>query len=518
MSGPALRTRRARATAGEKSVPRPPGGVARLSGLGFWSLAFLLLAALRLPYITSPNFFLDGDESILGLMAKHLAEGREFQVFPYGQAYGFSLVETLPAAVGFRLFGPEPIVLTLSMLAVFFVGLVFYEKAFFGLTGDREWSRGLTLILALLPVWVVWSMKARGGYLTAFVLFGVLLWILARDKANTKGAVVAGGLVGLLAYSQALWLPGILPLLLLPVTRGKHPRYLLPALVSAAVVSAGLFLVGSGGDAYWRPTVFAGFHPARFASLPIYLHQLFSGFFYLREIRDPPMLVSGVAWLLTAGFFSSLIILGLGFVRKRDMRSGLMALSLLCAVSHLPILNTVPPRYLLSVSVLLVVAQAVWLGQRTSPARTLPRLWGDSLLLLLCLCAFQMTELRPINPEADSDFERELYSLLDFLGGNEVEAVYSLNGPLLWQLMFFGNEKIPARFFSATDRYPPYPAKVDSVLGAGGRTALLGPISAARPFVNTPLADDLIRVGQIYFVLLDPSRTLLQQGGFEFKD
>ena len=84
--------------------------------------------------------------------------------------------------------------------------------------------------------------------------------------------------------------------------------------------------------------------------------------------------------------------------------------------------------------------------------------------------------------------------------------------------MYFGNEKIPARFFSATDRYPPYPAKVDSVLGAGGRTALLGPIGTARAFDNTPLADDLIRVGQLYFVLLEPSRTLLQQGGFEFKD
>ena len=32
----------------------------------------------RLPQLLSPNLLLDGDECILGLMAKHVAEGREF--------------------------------------------------------------------------------------------------------------------------------------------------------------------------------------------------------------------------------------------------------------------------------------------------------------------------------------------------------------------------------------------------------------------------------------------------------
>jgi hypothetical protein len=492
-------------------------GLAALHGAWFWPCAFLILVALRLPYITSPNFFVDGDESMMGLMAKHLSEGREFSVFPYGVAYGFALLETIPAAVGFRLFGPEPTALIGSMLALFLVGLVFYEKAFYALTCDREWSRGLMLILGLLPVWIVWSMKARGGYLPAFFLFGVVLWLTTRESLGTKGVVVGGMLVGLLAHSQAFWFLGMLPLLLLPVTSGKSARHLLPALASAAAVYAGLYLMGSGSDAYWKPTVFAGWHPARVASLPVYLHQLFSGFFYLREIRTPPLLVSGVAWLLTAGYFSSLVLLGKGFAQRRESRSGLMALALLFAVAMLPFLNTVPPRYLLQVSVLLVVAQAFWLGRRASSSRWLLRLGGGGLLVLLCLSAFQMTELRPINPETDSNFQEELYSLLDFLDVNEVEGVYSVNGLLTWQLMFYGQERIPARFSSAIDRYPPYPAKVDSILDAGGRTALLAPIDAADLFSNTYLEDDLIRVGLDYLVLLDPSRRLLEGGGFEFK-
>lgn len=499
----------------ENSESSSPG-LAGVRGHFFWPLAFLVLVALRVPYITSPNFFLDGDESMLGLMAKHLSEGREFSVFPYGVSYGFALLETVPAAIGFRLFGPSPAVLIGSMFALFLVGLVFYERAFFCLTGDREWSRGLTLILALMPVWIVWSMKARGGYLSAFVLFGVVLWLAARDNLDTKDAVLGGGLVGLLAHSQAFWFLGIVPLLFLPLTRGRHPRYLVPAIISAAAVYSSLYLMGTGGDAYWKPTVFSGFQPARFVLLPVYLHQLFSGFFYLREIRTPPVLVSALAWLLTAGFFSSLVLLGKDLVQRREKRSGLMVLSLLFAVSFLPILKTVPPRYFLQVSVLVVVAQAIWLGHRTSSSRVLPRIWGNSLFLLLCLCTFLMPQFRPINPDTGSDLEGELYSLLDFLERNEIEAVYSVNGLLSWQIMFYGEEAIPARYSSATDRYPLYPAKADSVLAAGGRTALLGPISAAAPLLETRLADDILRVGRDHFVILDPSRGLLEEGGFEF--
>ncbi|MFH1762964.1 MAG: hypothetical protein ABIF09_02125 [Gemmatimonadota bacterium] len=502
----------------EMAVAEPPVGVARLPEIGFWTLAFLLVAGLRLPYLTSPNFILDGDESLLGVMAKHLSEGRGFPIFPYGQAYGFSLIETLPAAIGFRLFGPEPVVLTVSMLALFFLGLAFYERAFFGLTGDREWSRGLTLILAVLPVWIVWSVKARGGYLSAFVLLGAVLWIFARDRIDTRRAALGGGILGLLAHAQAFWLPGALPLLLLPLTRGKHPRYLVPVSASAITVAVGLYLLGGEGEAYWTPTVFGALQPAHLASLPIHLHRLFSGYFYLEDIATPPLLVSSVAWLLTAGFFVLLLASGRAFIRHRDKGSLLMAISLLAAVSFLPVLRTVPPRYLLSVSVLVVTAQALWLARRSSPSRTLPRLCGNSLLLLLCLSAFQMTEFRPIFPDTSSDLKNELHGLIDFFEANEVEGVYSVNGLLQWQIMFYGDEKIPARYASPTDRYPPFPAKVDSILADGGKTALVGPMSAADLYAQTPLAEVMVRVGQDYFVVPGPSRTLLEWIGFKFKD
>jgi len=502
----------------ERPVPETQGGLARLPELGFWALAFILSSALRVPYLTSPNFIVDGDESVLGIMAKHLSEGLEFSVFVYGQAYGFALLETLPAAFGFLLFGPHPAVLTGSMLLLFMAGLFFYERAFFCLTGDREWSRGLTLILSLLPVWIIWSVKARGGYLSAFVLLGGVLWIFATDRINTRKAVLGGGLLGLLGHSQAFWLPGALPLLLLPMVRGVNPRYLVAALISAITVVAGLLFLGSESAVYWNPTVLAGFRPAQIAFLPMYLHQLFSGFFYLEEIGNPPTLVYGVAWLLTAGFFSMFFAMGRAFVRNRDKAAGLVTVSFLASVSFLPLLNTVPPRYLLSVSVLFVVALAVWLHGRASSSRMLPRLCGNSLLLLLGLSAFQMTAFRPITPETSSHLREELRGLLRSFDANEIEAIYSVNGLLQWQIMFYGGEKIPARYSSTTDRYPAYPALVDSTLDAGGRTVLVGPLSTAILYAETPLAEVMGRVGRDYFVIPDPTRLLLEELGFEFED
>ena len=49
--------------------------------------------ASRLPQLRSPNLLVDGDESVLGLMAKHVAQGKEFPIFFYGQHYALATIE-----------------------------------------------------------------------------------------------------------------------------------------------------------------------------------------------------------------------------------------------------------------------------------------------------------------------------------------------------------------------------------------------------------------------------------------
>ncbi len=153
-------------------------------------------------------------------MAKHTATGTELPVFFWGQSYGFSLMETLPAAAAFRVFGVGPLVLFLTMFGLFLCGLWLYEGGFKNITESRAWGRVLTLCLGLLPVWIIWSFKARGGYLSAFILGGLLLRLVTSRGFKGPRACLVGCSVGLLFFAQPLWLVGFLPLLLIPFTRG----------------------------------------------------------------------------------------------------------------------------------------------------------------------------------------------------------------------------------------------------------------------------------------------------------
>src|SRR4029077_3185372 len=118
-----------------------------------------------------------GDECILGLMAKHVAQGKEFPVFFYGQHYAFSSVEAAVGAVSFVMFGVGALPLKLAMLALWTVGVLFLFVALSRLVG-RARSFWIIAVLMLNPAWAAWSMKAGGGYLTSFTAAAVLLWLL----------------------------------------------------------------------------------------------------------------------------------------------------------------------------------------------------------------------------------------------------------------------------------------------------------------------------------------------------
>ena len=89
----------------------------------------------RLPQLTSPHLLLDGDECILGLMAKHIAEGRAFPVFLYGQSYGLAVIEAPAGALSFLIAGTGALPLKVAMLALWTVGIVAFFLAVSGCWG-----------------------------------------------------------------------------------------------------------------------------------------------------------------------------------------------------------------------------------------------------------------------------------------------------------------------------------------------------------------------------------------------
>ena len=489
----------------------------------FWPLAFLGLAAVRVPYLLSPGRILDGDEAILGLMAKHLADLSDFSVFFWGQSYGFSLLETLPSAVAFRIFGAGSIVLSLTMFCLFLWGIWLYEGGFRKLTGNRAWSRSLALGLGFLPVWIVWSFKARGGYLTAFLLGGLLLRLLTSKDFGWVRAAVVGGAASLLFFAQPLWLVAFLPLLGLPFVSRASPgkpgaggREVAVLGMAALMVAAPLAYLSSLSRAYWVPDVVGSVSLARAAMIPRSLYQMFTGFFYMGDSWASPTPVVGAAILATALWFLVLLVLGAQAVGRRDPRSLLFLASLLGSVAGGFVLVESQPRYLLQASVLLVVSAAWWLGATPRPFSGLPKALGTAGILALAATATLVEPVGPIQLPPNAHREAELQGLVRGLEGREVAGAYSMDAMLQWQILFYGKEKIPVRFASPLDRRPEYPRQVDAALAAGRTVALVGTMSQAEPILDTDLGRLLEPVGKSYFVMVGVSRPLLESLGFSF--
>src|SRR5260370_1583286 len=126
-------------------------------GLG---VAVLVGLALRLAVIASPLGELDGDEAVVGLMARHIAFLGDRPVFYYGQPYLGSL-EAFSAAPLFRLVGSSSALLKLVPTAYSLGFLVLNAIVAKRLFGTRP-ALATAAYLALPPsMWAVWSTKAR---------------------------------------------------------------------------------------------------------------------------------------------------------------------------------------------------------------------------------------------------------------------------------------------------------------------------------------------------------------------
>lgn len=310
----------------------------------------------RLPQLLSPNLLLDGDECTLGLMAKHLAQGKEFPTFFYGQHYGLSTVEAAAGALSFLIFGTGAIPLKLAMLALWTLGILFLFLALSRLLGYAR-SFWIVLVLLLNPAWAVWSMKARGGYVTAFTATGALLWLLMQELESTSvmRELLAGLLTSVIYLAQPLWLPGVLPIAMAVLL---SRRQLSPTISYLSVATATGLLVRTWG----RQTIG---NPNLWLSLPALAHQIYlnlSGAYYLWWDVEPP----GPATKLLAGLWCSLLLaaalaqLARLFTKRFYLPSHLLFLALgSTLVAEWLLLEDRDGRYLLPLSALLVLLVGV---------------------------------------------------------------------------------------------------------------------------------------------------------------
>lgn len=173
-----------------------------------WAALFAVAAAPRVAMMFTVSRRLDADESIVGLMAKHISEGRGVPFFFYGQNYGGGhVIEALFAAPLFRAFGVSEWAVHLAPV-VFSVATIFIVYIFVRrLYGVRAGFAAAALLSVSTP-YLESSLKADGYIETIFLGALALLLFQNLEKAYREGAAnrvaAFAGLMGA-ALGLAWW-------------------------------------------------------------------------------------------------------------------------------------------------------------------------------------------------------------------------------------------------------------------------------------------------------------------------
>ena len=509
-------------------------GPAPARSVSLWlCITALATAALvsRLPQLLSRNLLLEGDECILGLMGMHVAQGREFPLFFYGQKYGLSIVEAPAAALSFALFGAGAVPLKIAILAIWIVGIAFYFLAFARVMGAAR-SFWITLLLVLMPAWAATAMKAWSGYVTAFSATGATLYLVTRADSARLPWLWTGGLTGIIYFAQPLSLPGVFPILLYFLWLNRRRISCIASYVAGIVCVIVLVFAmrtrwSAGSAETWFGPPIGDRHPLQ--SIPLLLNQIYldlTGSYYFGTVVHAGGFTTLVAWM----WLGILVAAALLQLYRLAARTPLVWSHLLFAsvsstlVANWVLLEWRDPRYVLALNAPLVFLAGVEFFDLTDRYRVSPRRGIAVIALVLALQAASMNEFANYsymwwsNPANSPSETKTLRTLIGHLRSRGVTHAFAMNALLQWPITFYSDEAVIARWKADRDRYPPYIRKIDRAVDRGETVAIVGYVGytyGLERMVSNPKA--IVNIDGKYFVYVGADKDLLRRAGFEFR-
>lgn len=479
---------------------------------------------IRLPYLLGENLLPDGDEAIVGVQALRFIQEGKIPLFFPGQDYGLTFFEALLASLGFTIFGVSTIVLKGVMFIPWLIGSLCFIDVVRIKYGDRQ-AFFVAGILTLLPLWILWSFKIRGGYLTAYCSGMIALRLLAAQATTFSSARMFFYFLAMLVafLAQPLFFLSVVPFIFwYSSDRRKSAILIILCLFSLFCGMILLNLVEMDND-FSRSKLVHNFSPSFsvFHRTPQNLLITSSGYFYLNSQ------ISNESLATTAGvLFLLLVVSGFyGLMGELTFRSqAFWILGFLGSIIPLLFLKNaaIAYRYWLPAVTFLIPIAAYSVSSVTRKSRVLAKT-TYALFLLFCVAAtisaIQLKDFRKENTEGHSQRSDVMLfqELVSTLQQNNVTAVYSLDPLLQWNIMFQSELAIKARWFFAQDRYPDLTEKVDMALIQGKATAIVG-THEMLPLVRF---DELVRkehmllIGQRYFIILSPPEELLRRLDFK---
>jgi len=210
-----------------------------------WGVQFFVVATRRIPT--------NSDQAIVGLMAKHIVDGKGHPVFYYGSTYAGSAEAHFVAAL-FSIFGPSPavyrgamaVLVTMTMLGVYAVARWCFGPA------AAVFSLGY---LAIPPFFFLYKGLTSDGHYDAFNLFTVLAVLSAlridAGPADDRRRLIGFGALGVV-IGLGWWINPITPAVSLATLLWVYLRKRLrPGFVTLVPLLCGV-IVGSAPWWVWN--------------------------------------------------------------------------------------------------------------------------------------------------------------------------------------------------------------------------------------------------------------------------
>jgi len=185
---------------------------------------FVVVAATRFAILFASQTHVHSDEAIIGLMGKHILEGRHFPFYMYGQPYNAGAAwEAYLAAAVFALFGVGVVplkscIVVLSLLCLFLfyrMGCALY---------DQRIAVFATIAFALTLSLLKWHFQVR-GYSWYFLSIPVLMLLFASIESASvpkpRTLLLFGLASGLTIWCLELAVPVVAALWLLLILRRR---------------------------------------------------------------------------------------------------------------------------------------------------------------------------------------------------------------------------------------------------------------------------------------------------------
>ena len=197
-----------------------------------------LVLARSLVFVLWEESYFDSNQAVIGLMAKHLIEGRAFPLFMYGQNYMLA-VEAWLAAPFFLIAGPSVAALKIPLVLINLAIALLLVRILERDVGLHPLSAALAAIFVILPSpgTAAQFLEASGGIFDA-ALYILLIWMTRRRP------VWCGLIFGLGFMHRPFTGYGLIALLALDAANGElRTRRGLTRLAAMLTTASGVWLL-----------------------------------------------------------------------------------------------------------------------------------------------------------------------------------------------------------------------------------------------------------------------------------